>query len=182
MSATLKLNRFELMWLFEGAAGKSHLRWDIYKIFVDRVYPQLRENEREFLYTYIKRDTAWLWEDKKIRDETPYEMWRKVLARYNPANQYTVTASHDGKTETRDVYLFEGKYYINFDLYFASEFVTAVSKKPFKKCANGSCSARNECVRYTEREAGDTLLDCAQWPCNACDYIIKERDESNVTV
>lgn len=98
MAATLTLNKFELMWLFEGAAGKSHLRWDIYPMFADTIYRQLNDDEREFLYTYIKRDTSWLWENKTGLDETPHKYWLQVLARYNPANQYEVTLKGlDGK-------------------------------------------------------------------------------------
>ena len=43
MAAKLTLNKFELMWLFEGAAGKSHLRWGIYEMFVNKVWPQLTQ-------------------------------------------------------------------------------------------------------------------------------------------
>lgn len=174
MSATLNLDKFELMWLLEGAAGKSHLRWDIYRMFIEDIYPQLNYDEREFLYTYIKRDTAWLWEHKTLSDKTPHEYWMQVLARFNPANQYTVTATHDGLTETKDAYLFNGRYYITMNSFFADEYITNVERKPFKKCGNDICASRMNCLRYSELKSSDKFVDISRWSCDKCDMIIEK--------
>lgn len=175
MPAKLTLSKFELMWLFEGAAGKSHLRWDIYPMFVDTIYRQLDDKEREFLYTYIKRDTSWLWENKAHLDETPHKYWLQVLARYNPANQYKVTLKGLGGKEivADDAYLWDGKYYIGWSRYCAPENVVHFERKPFKKCKNTLCAARYGCLRYVNHQDGDELIDDATWHCDKCDYIIE---------
>lgn len=174
MAATVKLDRFKLMWLFEGAAGKSHLRWDIYEMFVNDIWPQLDEQDREFIYTYIKRDTSWLWTNITGLDETPHKYWLQVLARYNPANQYTVTVHHDSLgTETCDCYLWDGKFYINFTSYCAPEYITKKKRKPYKKCSNTLCRAKDLCLRYLERKGNDKKINHNVWACNNCDLIIE---------
>lgn len=177
MSAKLSLNKFQLMWLFEGAAGKSHLRWDIYKMFIDDIYPQLDNNEREFLYTYIKRDTSWLWENKSLGDETPYQYWLQVLARYNPANQFTITAEYEDEKEIRDAYMWDGKYYIGFNRYFANEFIVKKEQKSFTKCTNKHCKSAPNCLRFLKYKDGDTLINESheRWWCEKCDYIIEDK-------
>lgn len=187
MAATLTLNKFELMWLFEGAAGKSHLRWDIYPLFADTIYRQLNDDEREFLYTYIKRDTSWLWENKTGLDETPYKYWLQVLARYNPANQYEVTLKGlDGKEIVSDnAYYWDGKYHVGWYRYCAPENIVNVKRKPYKKCSNTLCKANDTCLRFLEYKKGDKLFDDVtndgsehSWYCENCDCII-EKEQHN---
>ena len=180
MAATLTLNKFELMWLFEGAAGKSHLRWDIYPMFADTIYRQLNDDEREFLYTYIKRDTSWLWENKTGLDETPHKYWLQVLARYNPANQYEVTLKGlDGKEIVADdAYYWDGKYYVGWSRYCAPENIVDVKQKPFKRCKNTTCSSRNICIRYVELKDGYEFVDDSHWYCDKCDLIIEQEQQN----
>lgn len=175
MAATLRLDRFELLWLFEGAAGKSHLRWDIYPMFVNDVFPQLNESEREAIYAYIKRDTAWLWENRSGLDETPKQYWLQVLARFNPSNQYRVTLKDGRKKQqvAEDAYLWDGKYYIGWQRYCAPEYVKKVEQKPYKKCTNRFCTARNICLRNLTHKVGDELFrDDCNWSCDKCDFLI----------
>ena len=86
MSAKLELNRFELLWFVEGFVGGSHLRWDGYETMVDKVYPQLNDDERECIYTYAKRDLACRMAYDMKENTTAYQYWCQFLARYNPAN------------------------------------------------------------------------------------------------
>lgn len=174
MSATLNLDKFELMWLFEGAAGKPHLRCVIYRMFIEDIYPQLSYDEREFIYAYIKRDTSWLWENKTSMDKTPHEYWQQVLARYNPANQYEVTASHDGKTETKYAYMYDGRYYVTMNSFFADEYIVDIKRLPYKKCGNDLCKSRQICLRYIEQKRGDPYLDVVRYNTDKCDFIIDE--------
>lgn len=173
MAAKIKLDKFQLMWLFEGAAGKSHLRWDIYKMFIDNIYPQLDDDEREFLYTYIKRDTAWLWENKTLGDETPYKYWQQVLARFNPANQYMVTAKDGEKTATKQAYKWDGKLYVKWNGWFADEYITEVKQCKFKGCNNNLCAKCHDCLRYINRETTVLDSDNSQWLCEKCDMLIE---------
>lgn len=179
MAAKIKLDKFQLMWLFEGAAGKSHLRWDIYQMFIDDIYPQLDDNEREFLYIYIKRDTSWMWENRGKADETPYNYWLQVLARYNPSNQFIVTAEYNGEKETKDAYLWDGKYYVGYNNYFANEYIVNVEQKPYKKCLNELCGKHQQCKRYTTHKFGDEVIDeLKSYYCNKCDMLIED-DETD---
>lgn len=172
MSATLELSKFELMWLFEGAAGKSHLRWDVYPMFAEEVFPQLSEDEREFLYTYIKRNTSWLW-NAKYHDETAFNYWKQVLARYNPCNQYAVTLRNGKLKETVDAYLWNGKYYTGLSRYCAPEFIVKTEKKPYRKCANSLCKSRDICLRTSEdKEGGNVTYN--PHVCDKCDMLIVE--------
>lgn len=175
MAATLRLDKFKLLWLCEGAMGKSHLRWDIYDMMVNDVYPQLNDNEREFIYTYLKRDTAWLWENPNGLDETPHQYWLQTLARYNPANQYVVTLKEGRKkAQTADnAYLWDGKYYVGWQRYCAPEFIKKIERKPYRKCTNDYCAARCECLRFIEHQKGDEVLEGGLCGCDKCDLIIE---------
>jgi len=185
MAATIRLDRFQLMWLCEGFMGKSHLRWDGYPMMVNDVWPQLNDAERECIYTYVKRDTAWLWEHVSALDETPYQYWLQLLARYNPANQYIVTlkgpssqAGKRTKTEVVDAYFWDGKYYVGWNRYCASEYVKKVEQKPYNKCTNRFCGAKDRCLRHTEYKEGDTVFaNDRDWPCEKCDFIIEYRED-----
>lgn len=186
MAAKLTLSKFELMWLWEGAVGKSHLRWEIYPMFADTIYRQLSDDEREFLYTYIKRDTSWYWENKTLGDETPHKYWLQVLARYNPANQYEVTLKGlDGKEIVADnAYYWDGKYHVGWQRYCAAENIVKVTHKPYKKCQNTLCMAKDTCIRFTEYKDGDKLMDGADkfynnvWHCQKCDLIIEQEQQN----
>ena len=178
MAARLTLNKFELMWLFEGAVGKSHLRWDIYPMFADTIYRQLNDDEREFLYTYIKRDTSWYWEGEHV-DIVAHKYWLQVLARYNPANQYEVTLKGlDGEEIVADnAYYWDGKYHVGWHRYCDSECIIKVMHKPYKKCINTLCKAKDACIRFTKHKEGDNVLDNVNWRCDKCDFIIEHEHQ-----
>ena len=170
MSATLTLDRFQLMWLCEGAMGKSHLRWDIYPMMVNDVYPQLSDGEREAIFTYIKRDESWKFRDDY--DKTAKEYFLKMLARYNPANQYTITLKDGRKKVKVDAYLWDGKYFVGWQRYCAQENIIKVEQRPFKKCTNHLCYAKDICLRYPYKDGDMMFSDGSQFACEKCDFII----------
>lgn len=172
MSAILSLDRFELMWLCEGAIGKSHLRWGIYQMMVDKVWQQLTDDERNAIFTYIKRDDSWHFNKNLDRFEISRSYYLQMLARFNPANQFKITLKYGRKRTTEDAYKWEGKYFISWQRYCAPEYIVKIEQKPFKKCANDFCHAKNICLRHTYNE-GDTLLnDDTQTSFSRCDFII----------
>ena len=179
MSATLKLDKHELLWLAEGAMGKSHLRWDIYPMFVNTIFPQLNNDEREFIYAYLKRNTSWLWENKTSLDETPHQYWLQTLARYNPANQYKVTLKRGREKQIiqNDCYLWNGLYYTDFTRYCAPEYIKKVERKPYKKCKNSLCAAQTKCLRFLECADADKVIDNQQWACEKFDFIIEKSEK-----
>lgn len=177
--ALVKLDKFEILWLCEGAIGKSHLRWGIYEKMVNEVFPILTEGEREFIYTYLKRDTAWIWERKTLGDTTPYEYWLQTLARFNPTNQFRVTLKKGRKKEVVDAYFWDGKYYTSWNRYCAPEYIKDILQLSYKKCSNKWCNAKMLCKRFVMNPTLDDKLignmDC--WACDKCDFIIKENDK-----
>lgn len=177
--ALVKLDKFEILWLCEGAIGKSHLRWGIYEKMVNEVFPILSEGEREFIYTYLKRDTAWIWERKTLGDTTPYEYWLQTLARFNPTNQFRVTLKKGRKKEVVDAYFWNGKYYTSWNRYCAPEYIKDILQLSYKKCSNKWCNAKMLCKRFVMKPTLDDKLignmDC--WACDKCDFIIKENDK-----
>ena len=153
--------------------GKSHLRWDIYPMMVNDVYPQLSDGEREAIFTYVKRDESWKFRDDY--DKTAKEYFLHFLARYNPADQFVVTLKDGRKKQVVDnAYLWDGKYFVGWQRYCAPENIVKVERKPFKKCANNFCYAKNICLRHTYNE-GDTLLnDDTKTSISRCDFIIAD--------
>lgn len=175
MSAILNLDRFQLLWLCEGAIGKSHLRWDIYPMMVNDVFPQLSDGEREAIFTYVKRDESWKFKDDY--DKTAKEYYLKMLARYNPANQFVVTLKDGRKKQVIDnAYLWDGKYFVGWQRYCTPENIIKVEQKPFKKCVNHMCYAKNICLRHYTYKGGDELLDNEQRYVNKCDLVIAGKD------
>lgn len=178
MSATLNLDRFQLMWLCEGAMGKSHLRWDIYPMMVNDVWPQLSDGEREAIFAYIKRDESWKFNDNLEYDETPRKYFLQMLARYNPANQYIVTLKDGRKKQVADnAYLWNGKYYVGWQRYCAPENIVNVEQKPYKMCSNEWCKARQACLRFPSIDGDIMLNDNRHYLCNSCDFFIAKGGE-----
>lgn len=177
MAATLRLDKFSLMYLIEGAVGKSHLRWDIYPMMVNDVWPQLTESEREFIFTYVKRDDSWYFcDEKQYIDKTAKEYYLQMLARYNPANQFIVTLKNGRKKQVADnAYYWDEKYYVGWQWYCAPENVVKVEQKPYNKCKNAQCKLKDICLRYLTFKDGDKMLDEAgAWVCEHCDFLITD--------
>lgn len=178
MAATLRLDKFSLMYLIEGAVGKSHLRWDIYPMMVNDVWPQLTESEREFIFTYVKRDDSWYFcDEKQYVDETAKEYYLQMLARYNPANQWVVTMKkgREKKQIADNAYWWNNRYYVGWQRYCAPEHIIKVERKPYNKCTNEQCVARNICLRNLTYKDGDKQFDDrCQWPCDHCDFLITD--------
>lgn len=180
--ATINLDKFEILWLCEGAIGKSHLRWGIYDKMVNEVYPVLSEEEREFVYMYLKRDTAWHWTRRTLGDDVPYKYWQQMLARFNPANQYKVTVQNKKDKQVCDAYLFDGKYYTGWTRYCNEDYIKKVEHKPFKKCINKWCGSKDECSRFCLHPTlDDKIIDGAgNWACSKCDFIINKEGDCEI--
>ena len=179
MAATLTLDRFELLWYLQGGMHGSHLRWSIYEDFVDKVYPQLSDSERDFVYTYAKRDLDH-WNGKKPEeleyssDKTPCKYFRQLLARFCPANQYIVTMKYkDGKETVVDsAYLWDGRYYISYRRSCAEEYIVKVEQKEYNGCGNSFCASKDKCLRYGKKCKEDDRLFGTQ----KCDTLIMQEE------
>ena len=60
--------------------------------------------------------------------EARTENQQRVLARYNPENRYEVTLSDKGKTETRVMYRFKGRYWQGCSTSAPGELITKIKK------------------------------------------------------
>lgn len=104
----LNLEYREVLWWMQGGMAGSHIRWNVYEDMVNKVWPQCSEQERRNMFLFMRRDLGSYWRPggwqgmdynkpgegpwrEDIFDRTPWEYFRKVLARYNPENQFAVT-------------------------------------------------------------------------------------------
>jgi len=178
MGATINLDKAEITWYLQGAMSGSHLRWEAYERMVKEIWKQLSEREREWIYTYVKRDLSWHFDTNTFKhiDETPKRYFEQVLARYNPANQYLVTMNNGKlkKDVVEQAYKWDGRYYVGWRKYCAKEHIKKVEQLPYRKCKNDLCKSCNKCVRYTKYKDGDELMDKSLWICDKCDWIIEE--------
>ena len=116
---TLKLDWREVLWWMQGGMAGSHLRWSVYEDIVNRVWPQASEQERRNMWLIMRRDMGTCWrpdgwnghshmQDKgegpwkpkeEIFDTKPWVLFRQVIARFNPDEQYAVTMRVNNEME-----------------------------------------------------------------------------------
>lgn len=53
---------------------------------------------------------------------------KKFIARFNPDNQYMVTASDGKKTETVQCFMFDNQYHVSTNTTFQEKFITKIEK------------------------------------------------------
>lgn len=177
MAATVTLDWHELLWWLQGGMSGSHLRWSVYEDFVDRVWPQLDDKERENIYTYAKRDLSWHFEGDHV-DETPHQYFLQLLARFNPANQYVVTLKASrGKRMKKEAYLWNGKYYVDWKRFCATVYIVKVEQKKYQRCGNGMCKYKDRCMRYVEYTGGDLFMFGDLRSTSKCDFFIEKTDD-----
>lgn len=131
MSAKLTLDRFELIWYLQGAMSGSHLRWGIYEDFVNIVYPQLNDDERKFIHDIAIRDCSWHFEGSFV-DKAPYERFKQMLACYDNDNRYIVEFEYKGEKGSKDTYLWDNEYYIDWSKRVNKDYITKINKKTTK--------------------------------------------------
>ena len=130
----IDLDRHQILYYLEGCAHGSHLRQDCWHQMIN-LYPKFTQEERDFLYTYAKRDIAPLFQphhfDHPALDGLRHvgaEDFDQFLACFDKDNHYMVTAEKDGKSETKETYLYNGKYYTSHVFYYDSKYITKVEK------------------------------------------------------
>lgn len=142
------LDQFDILHWMEGCAIGSHLRQGIWERAIDEFFPKLTQRQRETIYTYAKRDLS---RNFTSFDGIPHyaaDIFNQFLARYNPANQYRVTAEREGEKETSDAYKWKGKYYISSKVWISPDYITEIKHKPFDMCGSIMCSVHDTCARY----------------------------------
>ena len=145
------LTKFDILYLCEGCAIGSHLRQGIWARCIDEFFAKLSDDEREWLYTYAKRDLThnFIREGSCGRGD-----YFKFLSRFNPANRYMVVVEGDvgGKhcKQIVDAFKWDRKFWIDSRHTVVEESVTHVDQVPFSKCCADFCVLRDTCARYSD--------------------------------
>ena len=171
MSATLTLSKHRLLWYLEGAARGSHLRWDIYEIFVNDVWPQLSYDEREFIYTLAKRNLSDVFSGEHA-DKSAKERFLQMLARFDPSNQFKVYFKTEPGEYDKErwptmrekhpyvqCYKWNDEYRPDWRGYAPKDIIKRVEKVRYRTCDNDHCQSRLECKRFLDHHKGDDMVD-----------------------
>ena len=150
---------------------------------VNDVWIQLGDTEREWLYTYAKRDFA-----EYFKSDIPdAKYFNQMLARYNPTNQYKVFVKGARKASEYDkarfptlkkrkpyleCYKWDDKYYANWCCRVADDLIKEVEHLKFRTCTNDCCMNRDTCKRFVFHKKGDDVVE-RNIPCKVCSLYIE---------
>lgn len=123
----IEMDSAQILYYLEGCARGSHLRQGCWHDMI-RLYPKMSQCMRDFLYKYAKRDITQIYEPYNGYRVCGAEDFDQFLACFDKENRYMVTATDGNETETAETYLYQGKYYLNENRYFASEYITNIEK------------------------------------------------------
>lgn len=121
----VNLDIFEMYYLLESCFRGSHLRSETIIRFVDEWYHLLTPRNRQDLYTWILRDIY----NGDFKPRSQLCGADKIfMTRYNPDNQYKVTAKYNDKTDTIEAFLMDGRYYTSSHRFIAEEYIQKIEK------------------------------------------------------
>lgn len=178
----VSIDKFGLLHWMHGCAIGSHLRQGIWRRAVDEFYGKLTIDEREFVYTYAKRDIAPIFQPKDIGG-SPYqhfghEDFFHFLACYNPANRYNVSMEGKGvKAQTVKAYKWEGNYHVGFNRFCAPEYTKKATPCGFTDCGL-ACKLHEHCARFNAL-SGERLNLYAD---SECDWFIDKDTETGMPI
>ena len=125
----IDLDKFQILYYLEGCAHGSHLRQGCWHQMIN-LYPKFTQEERDFLYTYAKRDIAPLFGRSFADGSRPCgaENFDQFLACFDKDNRYMVTAQDGERTETAETYLYNGHYWTSGVMRFENRCITNIEK------------------------------------------------------
>lgn len=134
----VKLDIFELGYLLDACLKGSHLRSGTIGKFDDEWYDILTPQERMQLFEWTIRLTYdERWNNKEENYKPHFEPDSRCCGedvmfvhRYHPYNQYKVTTEVDGKEDTIDTFMLDGRYYINTRQFIAPEDANEICHNP----------------------------------------------------
>ena len=171
----IELNKFELLYLLDGCAGKSHLRQGIWHKMIN-LYNNMSARYREFLYTYSRRDLAVRYDDRvmsngEIFPQVGKEDFMQFLCAFNPNNRYIIK-TNDNKTFM--AYQFCEEYYTESNRFLPGDVIKEIIKDDtFDKCNNLSCPLKDKCARFLEN-----TNDIGFSYQGGCDWFIDKNNNS----
>ena len=127
---TIEMDSAQVLWYLEGCARGSHLRQGCWHDMI-RLYPDMSQSMRDFLYTYAKRDIAPIFEPQECMNNTRpcgAEDFDQFLACFDKDNRYKVTAQKDDLFDERETYLYRNQYYIDQYFSFETKYITKIEK------------------------------------------------------
>jgi len=109
---------FELLLLIDAAwSCGTILKHSIIVKLMDTWYHALSKNNRERVYSYIRRVLV-----------PQQEIHQRLLARFNPDNQYRVHIDNNGDKQTPECYFYEGEYWTSSFQFANKDFILWVKQ------------------------------------------------------
>ena len=128
---TIEMNAHQILWYLEGCARGSHLRQGCWHDMI-KLYPEMSQSMRDFLYYHAKRDIAPIFEPQEcLKNTRPCgaEDFGQFLACFDKDNHYEVTPSLTGLNfRSLDTYLYRGEYYFSDTGYVYKDFIDKLEK------------------------------------------------------
>ena len=119
-----EIDIFEFMKLAEHC---FYSRTGVSVSFIDKAiksYHDMPENDKERMNILVKQMNK----DLFIRNNALDERQGKFLARFDADNQYKVTVGKGKQRETRDMYLYNERYWDNVNTYAPKENIVKIEK------------------------------------------------------
>ena len=124
----INLDRHQILYYLEGCAHGSHLRQGCWYDMI-KLYPDISQSMRDFLYYYAKRDIAPIFE-VGVDGHRPCgaEDFDQFLACFDKDNWYLVTAKDGIAGINCPAYLFNGKYMVDEQTFINEKYILDVQK------------------------------------------------------
>lgn len=109
---------FELMWLAESVIPERPIsRSMCFDDFSERHYHYMNEQQRQQFMEHVM---------ERHEFDLAKKQCAHFYARFNPENQYRVTATGKGKTDVVDCYFWEGGYHTHMNCYVPIHYITEI--------------------------------------------------------
>lgn len=115
-----EIDFFELAFLVEACIPPVPIaRFLLWEKVIDTYYHKMSRRQKNELFT-------WITTNKKFKKEN--EHCRLFYARFNPNNQWSVLAFHNGKVGVHDCFKMDDEYYTSPTRKISEEYIKSVNK------------------------------------------------------
>ena len=121
--STFTIDFFELAFLAEACIPPRPIaRAMFWQSLTNKYWEQMTEGERIHLFEWLQK--SWVYEES-LQKEVDTQIFH---ARFNPDNQYMVTANWNGVNEHIRAFKMGDRYYTGISKWIAEEYVVSVEK------------------------------------------------------